>query len=494
MNTILVLLVEDDVVDRMACRRRLAGNPAGRFRLVEAEGGEQGLALAASMRPDCILLDYRLPDLSGFEFLDRLRADPEEAVRTIPVLMLTGADSAAIAIEAMRRGARDYLVKDAEGAYLELVPATIERLQRERRLVKEKRQAEARFRTLVEQIQAISYIVAKDRPDRLHYISPQIRLLGYTPEEWLADPGLYAASMLPDEREGLLAEILRCRRTGLPLRLEYRLRTRSGEPLWFRDQAGIVYDEAGQALFMQGTLIDITANKLVEQRLTEARDELRRLAAYQERIREGERQRIAREVHDELGGLLTGIKAYISVIGERRAQAGQGVDPLLGEASALAQDAIDTVRRVITELRPSVLDQLGIWAALEWYSARIAQRTGLECRCEIEPAAAAIAMDPDASIMLFRIVQEAMTNIQRHAAARRMRLAVSCANGRMTVTIEDDGRGIAAADGSPAGTSWGILGMQERSRSLGGELTVAPRPGGGTVVTLQVPMEAHHVA
>ena len=81
MNTILVLLVEDDVVDRMACRRRLAGNPAGRFRLVEAEGGEQGLALAASMRPDCILLDYRLPDLSGFEFLDRLAADPDEAVR-----------------------------------------------------------------------------------------------------------------------------------------------------------------------------------------------------------------------------------------------------------------------------------------------------------------------------------------------------------------------------------------------------------------------------
>ena len=494
MNTILVLLVEDDIVDRMACRRRLAANPAGRFRLGESDDGERGLELAGSMRPDCILLDYHLPDLTGIEFLARLKANPDEAVRTIPVLMLTGADSAVVAAEAMRRGASDYLVKDAEGRYLELVPGAIERMVRERSLLKEKRQAEAKFRSLVEQIQAISYIVASGRADRLHYISPQIGMLGYTPAEWLGNPDLYEASLLPEDRTRVLAEVLHCRREGLPLRLEYRLRTRSGDVLWFRDHADVVHDDAGQALFMQGTLIDITANKLAEQELIVARDELRRLAAHQERIREAERQRIACEIHDELGGLLTGIKAYISVIGERCVQAGREADPLLGDTAALAQEAIDTVRRVITDLRPSVLDQLGIWTALDWYGAQVAQRSGLECHCEVSSEAVALAIDPDRSIMLFRIVQEAMTNIQRHAAAAKIRLQVRYANGLLTVQVEDDGCGIAATTAPASSTSWGIRGMQERSRSLGGELSVLPRTGGGTIVMLQVPIEAHYVA
>jgi two-component system sensor histidine kinase UhpB len=488
MNTTLVLLVEDDLVDRMACQRRLGGNLAGRFRLADADEGEHGLILAGSLRPDCILLDYRLPDMTGLEFLARLAASPDDVVRAIPVLMLTGADSALIATEAMRRGARDYLVKDAEGRYLELLPAAIERLLREQRLIKEKRQAEARFRTLVEQIQAISYIVAPGHPERLHYVSPQIGMLGYTPAQWLDDPGLYADRMLPEERDAVLAEVRRCRRAGLPLRLEYRLRARAGDVMWFRDQANLVHDEAGKPLFMQGMLTDITATKQAERQLTEARDEFRQLAAHQERIREGERQRIAREIHDELGGLLTGIKAYVSVIGERAAQVGLAADPLLAETAALAQEAIDTVRRVIADLRPSVLDQLGIWAALEWYAAQVAQRSNIACGCEIGPAAAVIDLDADRGIMLFRIVQEAMTNIQRHAGARRILLRVRQAHGILTVTVEDDGSGIAAE----AGASWGILGMRERSRSLGGTLTVAPRPGGGTIVTLRMPVEVHH--
>lgn len=491
MNTILVLLVEDDVVDRMACRRRLSATPGGRFRLVEADDGERGLSLASRLCPDCILLDYRLPDLSGIEFLDRLKADPDDAVRSIPVLMLTGADSAAVATEAMRHGASDYLVKDAIGRYLELLPSALERIQRERRLMKEKRQAEARFRTLVEQTQAISYVVATGRPDRFHYISPQIGILGAVPEEWLNNPGLYAASMLPEDRNEVLAEVLRCRRDGLPLRLEYRLRARSGEVLWFRDQADVVHDDTGQALFMQGTLIDITANKLAEQKLIETRDELRSLAAHQERIREGERKRIAREIHDELGGLLTGIKAYLSVIDARCMQAGRPADPLLGDTAALAQEAIDTVRRVITDLRPSVLDQLGIWAALDWYASQVAQRSGLECHCEIMSSAASLAIDADRSTMLFRIAQEAMTNIQRHAAANKVRLQAWCEDGQLTLLIEDDGCGIAGAAALSSETSWGIRGMQERSRSLGGELSVLPRAGGGTVVMLQMLLEMH---
>lgn len=489
MNATVVLIVEDDVVDRMACRRRLAADPTKRFSLLEADDGRSGLELARDRRPDCILLDYRLPDLSGLEFLVRLAADADDALPAIPVLMLTGADSASVAIEALRRGARDYLVKDAEGRYLDHVPAAIERLLREQRLLKEKRQAEAKFQTLIEQIQAISYVVALER---VQYISPQIRVLGYTPAEWLADPCLHAECMLPEERQATLAAIGRSRIRGEPLRAEYRMRTRAGDTVWFRDQADMVHDDAGRPLFMQGTLIDITANKLVEQRLASSQDALRALGAHQERIKENERRRIAREIHDELGGLLTGIKAYISVVGERCRQAGQAPDPLLDDAAALAQDAIDTVRRVIADLRPSVLDQLGIWAALDWYVSQVAQRSGIECDCRIAADVACLDVDAERSIMLFRIVQEAMTNVQRHAGAAKVRLRVGYANHGLLLTLEDDGCGIAIDAGQ--GKSWGILGMQERSRSLGGELTLAPRTGGGTLVSLRVPMEVDHVA
>ncbi|WUR15150.1 response regulator [[Empedobacter] haloabium] len=481
---IRILVVEDDLVDRIACRRTLAA-AGGTFELLEADNGTAGLEIAASAAPDCILLDYRLPDLTGLEFLARL-ADLRPGPGQPPVLMLTGADSAAVAAESIRRGAREYLVKDVEGAYLQLLPGAVERLLREQKLIDEQRRIEARFRTLVEQVHAISYVVALAAPDRLQYISPQIRMLGYTAEEWLADPALHGERMLPQERAALLQAIHASRVAGLPLRLEYRLLARDGRVLWFRDQADLVLADDGQALLMQGLLVDITANKAAEQELERSHGELRRLAAHQESIKEQERQRIAREIHDELGGLLTGIKAYISVAAER-ARTGESSAALLDDAAGLAQTAIETVRRVITDLRPSVLDQLGIWAAIEWYAAQVAQRSGLACHCAIEDDAAALAPDGECSIMLFRIVQEALTNVVRHAHAGRIDVQVRLAGTMLQVAVDDDGKGIDAGD-DRRGT-WGILGMQERARRYGGEVTIARRAGAGTQLLLRVPVE-----
>jgi signal transduction histidine kinase len=137
---IRVLLVEDDLVDRMACRRALAQDPDYEFVLSEAETGREGLQLAHAQKPDCVLLDYHLPDLNGLEFLAELRNDLGEI--PVPVMMLTGADNASVAVEAMKRGAQDYLVKDVNRQYLELLPAVIQRVLRERRTMMEKKQVE----------------------------------------------------------------------------------------------------------------------------------------------------------------------------------------------------------------------------------------------------------------------------------------------------------------------------------------------------------------
>lgn len=138
---IRVLIVEDDLVDRMACRRALAQDPDYEFVLSEADTGRGGLQLAHAQKPDCILLDYHLPDLDGLEFLAEFRKDLDET--PVPVMMLTGADNASVAVEAMKRGAQDYLVKDVNRLYLELLPAVIQRVLRERRMLTEKKQVEA---------------------------------------------------------------------------------------------------------------------------------------------------------------------------------------------------------------------------------------------------------------------------------------------------------------------------------------------------------------
>jgi CheY-like chemotaxis protein len=159
-TAVRLLLVEDDEVDRLACRRALSRQADFPIELLEASSGREGLELVHQRHPDLVLLDYHLPDVNGLEFLEALRHDSGEM--PVPVMMLTGADSVGVAVEAMRSGARDYLVKDRQRSYLELVPAVIARVMGEQRLRLDKRAAEEKFRTLVEQIPAITYIAVPD--------------------------------------------------------------------------------------------------------------------------------------------------------------------------------------------------------------------------------------------------------------------------------------------------------------------------------------------
>ena len=281
---IRVLIVEDDLVDRMACRRALVQNPEYEFVLSEAETGREGLQLAHAQKPDCVLLDYHLPDLNGLEFLAELRNDLGEI--PVPVMMLTGADNASVAVEAMKRGAQDYLVKDVNRQYLELLPAVIQRVLRERRMLMEKKQveenlvqAEAKYRFLVEQIPAITYTTALDEPGKLLYISPQIQQLGFSPEEWLADPDGLLKQIHPEDRVLMRAEIARGYESGEPLRCEYRLFTRAGEVRWFLNEASLVRHASGEPLFLQGVLVDITKDKEVEAELHLHRRRLEEMVA-----------------------------------------------------------------------------------------------------------------------------------------------------------------------------------------------------------------------
>jgi two-component system sensor histidine kinase UhpB len=484
---IRVLIVEDDTVDRLACRRAITKSHPDEFEIIEATTGSEGLSEAAIHKPDCILLDYHLPDMDGLEFLNVLAGDVDQIA--MPVMLLTGADSAAVVATAIKRGARDYLGKDLDGQYLELLPAAIQRMLREQKLAEGKRQAEAKFRSLVEQIDAITYIAPLDGNQSVSYISPQIAMLGFSATQWVADRQLHERQIHPDDHDRALAAIRNSRTNGQALDCEYRLLTSAGEVVWVRDQAKVVSDESGKQMFLQGILVDITQIKQAEQVLRESQNELRQLGGHLERVKEEERKRIAQEIHDELGGLLAGIKAYVSVYLERTVRAGQSADPLLTDAVTLADTGFQAVRRVISDLRPSVLDQLGVWAALEWYSGQIEKRSKLRCVCMIDESAAVIEPGPQCAIMVFRIVQEALTNAVRHADANLVTVHASAQNETLVVTIQDNGNGIDPSRQANR-ESWGITGMGERARYFGGEVTISGEAGKGTCVTLKMPLES----
>jgi PAS domain S-box-containing protein len=186
----------------------------------------------------------------------------------------------------MKRGAQDYLVKDVERQYLGLLPIVIQRVLRERRALMEKKQlkenlvqAETKYRFLVEQIPAIIYTTALDVPGKLLYISPQIRQLGFSPEEWLADPEGLLKQIHPEDRTLVREEIARSYENGEPLRCEYRLFTRAGKVRWFLNEASLVRHESGEPLYLQGVLVDITKDKEVENELHLHRRRLEELVA-----------------------------------------------------------------------------------------------------------------------------------------------------------------------------------------------------------------------
>ena len=194
---IQLLIIEDDRVDRMACRRELTLQTDVEYHFSEADTGREGLRLARRLQPDCILLDYQLPDLSGTEVLVGLATDAGKI--PVPVIMLTGADRASLAVESLRLGAHDYLVKDTERQYLKLLPTVIERALRERRLRTEKREAEERLQAVANGFPGLlSYV---DRSERLRYTNQRYAewfgltsevLYGMTLKEFLGES--YAAT------------------------------------------------------------------------------------------------------------------------------------------------------------------------------------------------------------------------------------------------------------------------------------------------------------
>jgi PAS domain S-box-containing protein len=298
-------------------------------------------------------------------------------------------------------------------------------------------------------------------------------LLGMTPAQFFAHDPVHAKERWREffDQGRYHSETEERRLDGTPMRVE-------GDYVVIRDHRGRI---AGHF----GIQRDITEGYEASARVSASRQELRALAARLQQAREEERTTIAREIHDELGQALTGIKLDIAWMKRRLPRE----DDLNAQCQSMIEriDAtLTTVRRIATELRPSVLDQLGLEAAIEWQGQEFSLRTGILVDFHVSVGDKTIPEDMASSS--FRILQESLTNIARHARASRVVIRLGVTEDVLTLEIEDDGIGIEPQrlDGT---ASLGLVGMRERALACGGELCITGRPMLGTTVALRIPLD-----
>ncbi|MFM0304587.1 PAS domain-containing protein [Paraburkholderia sediminicola] len=316
------------------------------------------------------------------------------------------------------------------------------------------------------------------------YLSEEWSLLRGGPAEESVTTFAELLSLVhPDEREPARAKQMETIKGNNPRYVdEMRVMTEAGQYAWIVVRGRVVKrDPAGRALRMIGIIADVTDRKRVEHRLREHTERLQALSHRLLDIQETERRVLARELHDEIGQVLTAVKLNLQSI-ERMATSASTAHSV-ADGIVIVEQAIEQVRSLSLDLRPTILDDLGLIPALHWYLGRQAERLGLSVTLTAEPLAARSRRTVETAC--FRVVQEALTNAARHAHAQRVSVDVKQTDGWLCVSIRDDGTGFdvsAAKDRARRGESAGLLGMEERALLAGGMLELESPSGGGTTI------------
>jgi len=315
-------------------------------------------------------------------------------------------------------------------------------------------------------------VVRFDRQGRYLYVNPAVtRTFGMSAEQFegktIGELGLDHEGMLEEAVKRVIAE-------GVPNMLEVSWQSPEGERC-FEVRHVLERDDLGGPVTVLGISREVTERKRVEQLV-------RDLGFRREAAREDERKFIARELHDELGQLLSALRFEVSVIRIRF-----GSDPVIAERAASMLKLVDSVirlqRDLVSSLRPAVLD-MGIAAALEWLVGEFSERSGV--KCELRMSESQIELDANQTTVVFRIVQESLTNVTRHAQATRVLVAVERTSEGYAISVQDNGRGF-----DPLGPrdrkSLGLVGLQERAQMLGGKLEVRATRSTGTTILVRFP-------
>jgi two-component system sensor kinase FixL len=458
-----VLVVDDDrglvrLIEKALAREGVAATTAC--------SGAEAIAAIEATPPSLLLLDLKLQDMEASELVTRLTV----ANRCPPFIIITGQGDERVAVEMMKRGARDYLVKDA--SFLQFVPSVVKRsleqLDKERRLAEAEEQVHL-VRSVIEQGFNAVLITGADLPDpRVLYINPAFAgATGYRPDQIVGQP-LSAIAGLTNLKQRL--------RSGLPEGAGFldeisTYQTAQGERIgeW---RVGPVEDKNGKITHWLIIFRDITERKRLEKEILEISDQ--------------ERRRIGQDLHDGLCQHLAGIELMSQVLEQKLATKSKTDAARIGEISKHVRDAIGQTRSLARGLSPVTLESEGLASALQELAATTEKMFGITCR-----VAAAESGDVHAAAVethLYRIAQEAVSNAFKHGKAREIVIQLEALPEAMVLSVTDDGSGI--PEPPPRNRGMGLRIMDYRASMIGGALSIRRNPNGGTTVRCSVPTPA----
>lgn len=486
-----VLVVEDNPGDAELITDLLTRTPGQQA--VVAGSVAAAITALRSQPIDAVLLDLGLPDAEGPACVVALRP----YVETCPVVVLTGRDDEDTALDCLAAGAQDYLLKNQirSDALRRSLGYALARL----RETTARRRAETVHRHLAAIVSASQdAIVSSTLDGTIVSWNPGAEVIfGIAAGDAI---GRHAAEVLvPIDDAGLEQQRIRLAALAQgaiePVVTSMRRRRADGAVLHLSATSSQLRDGDGRVYGIAAIFRDISGELRLQDELrrrnaelSEREHELQALTLHVNAAREDERTRIARAVHDELGQLLTGLKMDLRWVTRRLVPTDardQTLAHKLAEAEQLVDRTVSTVQRIALELRPSALDVLGLAAAIRDEARRFEQRTGIVATTTVDDGEVA----PAIATAMYRILQELLTNVARHAHAARLWIDLARADDGWLLRVEDDGRGIDQAR-THGDTALGMLGMRERAGALGGSVTFERGPTRGTIATVRIPTEA----
>jgi len=487
--------------------------------LIKANSGKEALEHLLQVDVAVVLMDVSMPDMDGFELAEMIREHPRfrnTAIIFISAVHLTDLDR----LKGYQRGAVDYisvpvvpeLLRAKVSVFAELHRKTYQLQQLNRELEKRVEERTEELARKAETLQALNMELAQKNQqlDAIVTTAPDIifsrqadgtgdytsnRFFEYTGAQPESAGASWADYLHPDDRETSLGHWMHSIESGDNYASEYRLRGKDASYRWFRERAIAIRDHSGKIVKWYGTCSDIHDSKLLEQSMRdiavrlekmvdERTTELRRLSARLLTMQDEERRRIAREIHDGLGQELAAAKMMVDGMAQNskrpRNQAAT-------QASLLIDRAIQQIRSLSHLLHPPLLDEVGLASALRWYVDGLGKRAGIEISLLVPPDFPRLSNEVETAI--FRIIQEALTNVFRHSGARKCSIAIAEREDQLLVMVCDDGKGV---DESvillqPDSIGIGMGGMRQRAKELGGEFKVS-NSNPGTLVEVSLPL------
>jgi two-component system, NarL family, sensor histidine kinase UhpB len=476
-----VLVVEDSEDDYQLLLAQLSA--AGyriTSRLVE---DMRGMREALQEPWDIVVSDHNMPRFTSTAALQLLK----ETLGEVPFLIVSAAIGEEVAVEALHAGASDYIMKDnlrrlAPAVERALAAAKSERARRLAELAL--KESETRFRAITSNLPGMVFqlhYAGQDNAVYFSYVSEgALALFGVPARSILHDPQLFLDRIRREDRDELERMFVDGATALCVLRWEGRLAD-AGEARWISISASP--RELGPGLvWWEGIASDVTREKRAELEIRESREQLRQLSTHVERVKESERSRIAREIHDDIGGTLTAVKLDLAWLGGKLGEN----EPLTEKIRALQQHLDSALRssiRIARDLRPSLLDY-GIVPAIEWQLGDFRNRMGITC--ELDCPHEDIDLNPDLATAVFRIFQEALTNIAKHANASTVNVKFAVTDRTVALQVRDNGVGL--ENGALAKPdSFGLRGMRERVAELRGTLQISGSADTGTTLVLDLP-------